>query len=136
MTTLAIVWVVLAIVPWAAQDVGFVFAPLCLVLTWRFWIWGVHIEPNGPKVCGLVVTRHVAWADVDRFAVLPAGRYPYVGQLIRKGHQPPIVILAISSSGGETEGARGRAQGPVDQLNEILTEWRQAHGPREATTPA
>ncbi len=40
-----------------------------------------------------------------------------------------MFVLGISTSGGKTEKHRREAQAPVDQLNEVLDEWRlaQAH---------
>jgi hypothetical protein len=59
--------------------VGAVFAALFIVMTWRVWVTGIRVEEDGIKVVGVLVSRRVAWRDIDHFAVLPLGNYPWVG---------------------------------------------------------
>ena len=128
MTAITAATVVLALVPGRAEAVGYVFAPLCAIATWRAWNWGVHVGTNGVKVCAQFFAKHIAWADIDRFALLPAGRYAFVGHVVRKDGHRPVMILAINAD------AR-RAQEPIDLLNQALDEWRREHAQAESPHP-
>ena len=48
-------------------------AAVGLVALWRAWSGGVHVDPDGIKVVGVLGSRRVEWSDAERFAVLPAG---------------------------------------------------------------
>jgi len=117
-------WVVLALIPGRAEIAGYVCAPLFAAWTWPAWRMGVRVDTEGVKVTGYLVTKRVYWRDVERFAVLPAGPYPYVGHLIRTGGRRPIVIMGISTGRGKTEKHRLEAQRPIDELNEQLVRWQ------------
>jgi hypothetical protein len=118
--------VVLAVVPGRAQVGGYVGAPLFALCAWRAWQMGAHVDDGGVKVVGFLFSRHVAWADIERFAVMPAGRYPYVGHIMRF-HGPPVIVMAISTSRGKTEKHRLEAQQPIDELNGLLAQWQCGH---------
>jgi hypothetical protein len=118
---------VLAIVPGRAQVVGYIFAPLWAAATWRAWRLGVHIRPDGITVAGALLSKRIAWRDIDRFEVRPWLRYPYQGHVVLKDERTSIPILAISSRRPKSERHRRQVQDPVDGLNEALARWRKAH---------
>jgi hypothetical protein len=95
----------------------------------RLWVMGAYVEADGVKVVGFLSSKRAAWADIDRFEVLPSGRYPYVGHVVRRGGHTPIVIRAMAAGRTKTEKHRLAAQEPVDLLNEVLNEWRLAQRP-------
>jgi hypothetical protein len=116
---------VLAALPGRGQIVGFIFLAPWLVGTWRSWTLGVHVEADGVKVVGLVLSKRIRWEDIDHFAVLPAGNYPYVGQIIRRDGGPPMPVLGLAAGRGER--FRPGVQKPVDELNLVLAEVREAN---------
>lgn len=102
--TLAVAGLVaLAVVPGNAQIVGWIFLPFWLLFTWRAWMLGMHIEDEGVKVVGVLLSRQVAWADIDRFEVSPLGGYPYVGHVVlRDGRQFGTFGIAAPAGPRET----------------------------------
>jgi hypothetical protein len=69
----------------------------------------------------------VSWDEVDRFAVLPLGRFPYVGYVVlRDGRK--FGTFGLSTSSRQTEANRLRVQRSVDDLNQVLAERREATG--------
>ena len=73
---------------WAARGLGFVLAPLLLVMSWRAWVVGIHVEAGGVKVVGFLLSKRFRWDEIDHFAVLPLGGYPHVGHVVlRNGRQ-------------------------------------------------
>lgn len=122
--------VALALVPGRGEVVGYVFAPLWLIWTWRSWQVGVHVETGGVKVVGALASRRIAWEEIDCFDVRPWLRYPYTGYVVLTGARRPIPVMGITTAGGESERHRGQAQEPIDHLNEALAEWRRrnCHG--------
>jgi hypothetical protein len=104
--------------------VGAVSAALFGLMTWRAWVSGIHVEEDGVKVVGFLVSRRVAWKDIDHFAVLPLGNYPWVGHVVlRDGHQ--FGTYGIAAPGRpRRERFRLQVQEPVDQLNAELERWR------------
>jgi hypothetical protein len=119
--------VVLAAVPGPAEAVGYVFAPLWLIATWRGWRLGVHVEADGVKVVGFFASKRVPWNDIDRFELRPWQRYPYVGHVVLSGPRSAIPIAAITTAGGANDRHRRQAQEPIDRLNEALARWRSVN---------
>jgi hypothetical protein len=76
-TVVTVGFCVLAAVPGGGQTAGLVLAPVFLLLTWRTWVVGIHVAADGVKVVGFLVSRRFRWDEVDHFAVLPLGGYPY-----------------------------------------------------------
>jgi hypothetical protein len=96
-------------------------------MAWRFWRVGIYTEATGIKIVGMLAAKRVPWSDIDHFEVRPVGRYPYVGHIIRTGGRPPLFALfALSTSRPATEQKRLRIQGPIDDLNHALTDWRSS----------
>lgn len=126
-TAIAIGCVVLAVVPGRAQIAGFVFAPLFLLMTWRVWNAGIHVESDGVKIVTVFLSRRVRWQDIDHFAVMPFGRYPYVGHVVLLDGRK-LGTFGLATSSRRTEANRLRVQWPIDQLNRILAEQRPAAG--------
>ena len=127
MTALTIGSFCLVLVPKAAI-VGLVFGPLCAVLAWRFWLCGVHVGPDGVRVNGYLRSTRVAWTEIERFAVEPAGPYPYVGRLIRKDGKPPLILVGTGTGTRKTKYNQVTAQKPIDLLNQRLEQWRAEQG--------
>ncbi len=96
---------------------GSICAALFFAVTWRALICGVHIDPGGIKVVGFFVTRRLPWADIERFAVLPRGSYPWIAHVIVKGRHRPLPITGIGAGRGEKR--RPQVQRRVDELNEL-----------------
>ncbi len=116
----AMAFLAFALVSSRGQTIGFVFTAILALAAWRMWIGGIHIEKDGIRVAGLFMSKRVLWAEIDHFAVLPLGQYPYVGHVVlRDGHQIPCIALAAAGRPA-TERRRLQVQAPVDQLNEIL----------------
>lgn len=118
---------VLAAVPGSSQGLGFVLAPLCLLMSWRIWVTGIHVEAGGIKVVGFLLSRRFRWDEIDHFAVLPLGGYPYVGHVVlRDGRK--VGTYGIGAPGrpkSKAEQFRLQVQGPVDELNQVLVERRR-----------
>lgn len=99
-------------------------APLFLLMTWRIWVTGIHVEASGIKVVGFLLSRRFSWQEIDHFAVLPLGGYPYVGHVVlRSGRQ--VGTYGIGAPGrpqSKAEQFRRQVQGPVDELNQLLAE--------------
>jgi 50S ribosomal subunit-associated GTPase HflX len=74
---------------------------------------------SGPTASGWI-----PWADIARFAVEPAGPYPYVGRLIRKDGKPGVTIVGTGTGTRDTKYNRRTAQKPIDLLNKRLEQWR------------
>ena len=123
-TAMTVGFVVLALVPGRAEVAGYVLAPLFALWTWPAWLMGVRVDDSGVKVTGYLLTKRIPWPDVERFAVMPAGNYPYVGHVIRTNGRRPVVIMGISTGRGKSEKHRLEAQKPIDQLNAALADWR------------
>jgi hypothetical protein len=58
--------------------------------------------------------------------VLPSARYPYVGHVVHKHGRKPIPITAIDA-GRKSEKHRRPIQATIDQLNQVLDDWRIAN---------
>lgn len=113
---------VLAAVPGSSQGLGFVLAPLCLLMAWRAWAAGIHVTADGIKVVGFLLSRRFRWEEIDHFAVMPLGGYPYVGHVVlRDGrHVGTYGIGAPGRPKAKAEQFRRQVQRPVDELNQIL----------------
>ena len=118
---------VLVVVPGGGRTLGFIGAPLFLLLTWRTWNVGIHVEADGVKVVAFLASRRVQWEDVDHFAVLPLGGYPFVGHVVlRDGRALGTTGLsAPARPKSNTEQFRLEVQRPIDELNQVLTERRE-----------
>jgi hypothetical protein len=100
-----------------------IMAALVLLMACRMWVADIRVGPDGVKVGSLLRSRKVPWSDVERFAVMPLGRYPYVGCVVlRDGRK--FGTFGLSTSAGHSEGRRLHVQRPIDELNEILAERR------------
>ncbi|MHB1570649.1 MAG: hypothetical protein ACYC0H_15795 [Solirubrobacteraceae bacterium] len=119
--------VVAAVVPGKLQVGAWVFLPFWLIGTWRTWNLGVHIEADGAKVVGVLLTRRVPWHEIEGFDIRPLGGYPYIGHLVRRDGSPALPILALASPGRpkwRMEHFRRQVQRPVDELNRIVDQHR------------
>jgi hypothetical protein len=84
---------------------------------------GIRAVADGVVVATFVGSRHFVWSEVDRFAVMPLGRYPYVGYVVlRDGRK--FGTFGLSTSVRQNEDNRLRVQGPIDELNQILEQHR------------
>lgn len=109
--------------------VGLVIAGLLAILAWRFWHWGIRASADEVRVVTLFVTRTVRWDEIDHFYVGKFSSYPFAAYvLLRDGRK--LVSAGISTSQPATEGHRRQVQGPVDDLNARLAEWRATHALR------
>jgi len=108
-----------------AHLAGGIIAAILLLATWRMWTAGVRTEHSGVKIVGFLVTKRVAWDDIDHFAVLPLGRYPWVGHvLLRDGRDLPCLAISAASR-PRTERRRLQVQRPIDALNAQLAKARE-----------
>jgi hypothetical protein len=126
LTAVVIVFGALAVVgPERGRVAGGIAAAILLLAAWRVWIAGIRTEQRGIKIVAFLVTRRVAWDDIDHFAVLPLGQWPWVGHaVLRDGHRLPC--LAISAAARpRSERRRLQVQGPVDALNAQLAKARE-----------
>jgi hypothetical protein len=117
---------VFAAVPGHSRGLGFVLAPLCLLMSWRAWVAGIHVEADGVKVVGFLLSKRFRWEEIDHFAVLPLGGYPYVGHVVlRNGRQ--VGTYGIGAPGrpkSKAQQFRLQVQRPIDELNQVLAERR------------
>ena len=123
----AIAFGVVGVIPGNAQIFCAGFAVVLVLMAWRYWNLGVHLEAGGVKLFGFFRSTRVSWESIDRFDVLPRGIYPYVAHLIRNdGHQPmPVMGLgAPARPKSRLESFRSQVQRPVDELNRVLAERR------------
>ena len=115
---------VLAAVPGDSQSLGFVMTPLLVLISWRIWVVGIRVDANGIKVVGFFLSRRFRWVEIDHFAVLPLGGYPYVGHVVlRDGRK--VGAYGIDSPGrpkSKAEQFRLQVERPVDDLNQVLAE--------------
>ena len=94
------------------------------LLGWRAWVDGIHVDTDGVTVAGFLVSRRVAWNDIDHFAVLPLGDYPWVGHMVlRDGRK--LGTYGIGAPGRpQRDRYRLQVQEPVDERNAALEQWR------------
>jgi hypothetical protein len=117
---------VLAALPGDSRGLGFVLAPLLLIMSYRAWTAGIHVEADGVKVVGFLLSRRFRWDEIDHFEVLPLGRYPYVGHVVlRDGTRVGTYgIGAPARPKSKAEQFRLQVQRPVDELNQVLADRR------------
>lgn len=131
-TVVTVGFCVLAAVPGGGQTAGLVLAPVFLLLTWRTWVVGIHVTADGVQVVGFLVSRRFRWDEVDHFAVLPLGGYPYVGHVVLHDGRK-IGTYGIGAPGRPKSKAvqfRRQVQQPVDELNQLLTQRSGAQAAR------
>jgi hypothetical protein len=105
---------------WVAVLVGGI---LMLLLAWRMWTVGVGVLTDGVVVATFLGSQRFAWNEIDHFAVMPLGRYPYVGYVVLRDGQK-FCTFGLSTSVRQSEKQRLRVQRPVDELNQILDQHR------------
>jgi hypothetical protein len=119
----AVLFAVLAASGGRGNVVAAVVAGLLALLAWRMAMVGIRVRTDGVVIAATFLSRSVPWQDVDRFAVLPPGRFPYVGHVVlRNGGK--LGTYGLSTSARRTESNRLRVQRPVDELNRILADRR------------
>ncbi len=121
-------FIVIAALPGRGEIVGYIFAPVFFLVATRWWRLGVHVETHGVKVVGSLLSKRIAWEEIDRFEVRPWLRYPYQGYVVLTGGRA-VPILGIGAAGrpkSKDQRHRRQAQEPIDRLNEALAQWREA----------
>lgn len=100
------------------------------LMSWREWTGGIRTRPDGVKVIGMLVSKRIPWREIDHFAVLPMGRYPWVGHVVlRDGRQIGSVALSLAGP-PSTEKRISRLQGKIDELNQALEQSRRSASAR------
>jgi hypothetical protein len=118
------VFLVVGVTGGRGRIAAFVIGALLLLAAWRMWVAGIRVDAEGVTVGTFLLSRRVSWQDVDRFAVMPLGRYPYVGFVVlRDGRK--FGTFGLATSVGKSERKRLEVQRPIDELNQIHAE-RQA----------
>src|SRR5438874_1972812 len=80
-----------------------------VLVTWRIWVAGIHVETDGIKAVGFLLSRRFRWDEIDHFGVLPLGGYPYVGHVVlRDGRK--VGTYGIGAPGRPK--SKGRAVSP------------------------
>jgi hypothetical protein len=96
---------------------------ILLFIAWRMWHVGIQVGTDGVRVATFFLSRRVAWKEIDHFAVLPLGRYPFVGFVVlRSGRKYGTFGLSTSSWAGDK--GRANIQRAVTALNDALADWR------------
>ena len=124
MSASAVGLIVLAALPGKGEVAGFVLVGPMAYLAWRAWVFGVRIGDAGVVIGGFLSSRRVGWAEIERFTCESAGPYPFVGRLIRKGGERPIVLVGIDAGRRSTEKSRADVQAKIDLLNAELARRR------------
>jgi hypothetical protein len=123
----AAVFFALALTGGRGSVAAYVIGALLLVVAWRMWIAGFRVEADSVKVVTLFRSRRVSWSEIDHFAVMPLGTYPYVGYVVlRDGRK--FGTFGLSASSRKAEANRLRVQRPVDALNQVLADRRASTG--------
>lgn len=120
---LPVACVVVALIPGKAQLWGAILILPALALAWRGAVVGVSVDEAGAKVAGILVSRHFAWSDIERFEVAPSGNAPFAGWLVLNHVGRRVPIMALSAN-GRSDGARRQVQEQVDALNAELAKSR------------
>ena len=94
---------------------------LLLLVGCQMSLVGIRPGTGGVTVATLFLSRKVRWSDVSHFAVMPLGRYPYVGYVVlRDGRK--FGTFGLSTNAGESETKRLHVQRPIDELNQNARE--------------
>jgi hypothetical protein len=113
------------------QFVLFAGGALLLLVGCRMSLVGIRAGTDSVTVATLFSSRKVPWSNVDHFAVMPLGRYPYVGYVVlRDGRK--FGTFGLSTNAGESETKRLHVQRPVDELNQMLASRQERPTPTEA----
>jgi len=125
LVTLAVpVFIVLAFVVKGGAVVGLVLVALLAIFAWRCWQWGISVSAHGVRVVQLFVTRTFQWDEIENFYVAPLSNYPFAAYVsLRNGRKMPSA--GISTAQPASDAHRRQVQGPVDELNAMLAEWRK-----------
>jgi hypothetical protein len=123
----AVVFAVLAVAG-KAQAAGGIIAAILLLAAWRMWIAGIRTEHRGIRVVTFLGTRRVAWDDIDHFAVLPLGQFPWVGHVVLRDGSRLSCLAIAAPARPKSERRRLQVQRPIDELNEVLEDWRTTAG--------
>lgn len=86
---------------------------------------GVRVGEHGVRVVTILRTHRLAWGEIERFDLAPAGRYPFAGRVVLKSGRT-IPIEGITVPRYATERMMPRAQKPIDELNGLLRARMQA----------
>jgi hypothetical protein len=133
-TATAVGCAVIAFIPARIHVFGWVAGPLFLVAAWRMWASGIRVGDAGVRMVSYFGSRQVGWDEIDHFAVLPLGQYPYVGHVVLSDGRT-IGCLALAAPGWpKRESSRLKVQEPIDELNQILAARHgRAHGARPSS---
>ena len=114
-----LVFVAVAAASSSGRVAGAVIAAIALLVAWRIWVSGIRVDDRGVTIGTTLSSRRFAWSEVDRFTVMPLGRYPYVGYVVlRDGRK--FGTFGLSSSVRRSEKNRLQVQGRIDELNRLL----------------
>jgi hypothetical protein len=104
---------------------GFALAALLLVTTWRAWEWGIHLEADRVTIHGFLRADRFGSDEVDHFAVLPLGPYPYAAHVVlQDGRTFGSYAICAGSPRSKADRVRQPVQDQVDALNYALSEQR------------
>jgi hypothetical protein len=121
----AVVFAAIAISGGRGAVVMAIFAAVLALLAGRMSIVGIQVHATGVTVATAFYSRSVAWDEIDHFAVLPVGRFPYVGSVVlRDGRR--LSTFGLSTSARKSETNRVRVQQAIDELNHTLGERAQS----------
>jgi hypothetical protein len=91
------------------------------------WMAGIHPDAHGMKIVTVFLSRQASWSEMDHFAVMPLGRFPYVGYVVLRDKRK-FVTFGLSTSSRRTEANRLKVQRQIDEVNRVLADWRDAAG--------
>ena len=101
---------------------------------WRIASAGIHVDSDAVTVATTFSSHRVSWQEIDHFAVLPRGRYPYVGHVVLRDGRT-LATYGLSTSGRMTERNRLAIERPINNLNAILADWRKANTGLDRSLP-
>jgi hypothetical protein len=119
----AVVFLIVGLTGGRGQVAGMVIAALLLALAWRMSMVGIQVGDGGVRVVTLFLARRALWNDIDHFAVLPLGRFPYVGYVVMRDGRK-FGTFGLSTSSRKTDQNRLQIQRPIDELNRVLANRR------------
>lgn len=94
----------------------------CLMAS-RMWHVGIQLRPESVRIVTFYMSRRVAWGEIDHFAVLPLGRYPFVGFVVLRGGRK-YGTFGLSTSSWAGDRGQAKIQLAIDELNAALADWR------------